>query len=549
MAIALCLGCIFTYARIVYGVSWRWLWVLLPLAITPFFFFLHKGRFIKTLCAVTALAVFFFIGVFSLQAKLTDYRDCGAYEGEYTVVGRVAEKNDYGEYALLILDDLYIGNTKEDGKAQVYLSSDLAEEVRLSDEVLLVGTVRTDAEYFSGYAFNANKISDKVQFTVSSVQSCTATGKVFDIFALARARMEERAYAGMDKTTAAVTLAVLTGNTSGIESGLLANVRKGGIAHIFAVSGLHVGALYAFCLLVFSKTPLKRCLGVTRLLLLSGILFFYAGVCGFSASVLRACILCICGYLAKLLWIKTDFLDTLGAAAICILLCSPTALFEIGFQLSFSACLGIALLRAPVNNALEYACNGIGKILPKRKYTENELKLLAEGEMLPLSVGQRIVRACVSFLSVTIAAQIFTTPLLMNAFGYTSGWALLLNCIFVPIIGAAFAYLLLFMVIACLLPVGAASVILYIPSVLWSAVLILFEAVDFSSFLIEGAVSMPCMLVYYGGCTFLTDKWNIPKKWKWIAVLACALTFAFAIFASRMEIWAYAQAWQSGQNS
>ena len=321
-------------------------------------------------------------------------------------------------------------------------------------------------------------------------------------------------------------------------------MRRGGIAHIFAVSGLHVGALCSFCLLLFAKTPLKRLSGLTRLLLLSALLFFYAGVCGFSASVIRALILCVFAYAAKLLWVKTDFLDMLGGAAICILLFSPSSLFEIGFQLSFSACLGIALLRMPVRKALERAGDKASRLLPKRKYTESELKLLSEGETLPLSIGQRVSRACVSFFSVTLSAQIFTTPLLMNAFGYASGWSLLLNCIFVPIISAVFAYLLLCVVIACLLPAGAVGVVLYVPSVVWSAILLVFEGVDFSSFCIEGSVSAPCLLVYYGGCTFFTDKWNIPQKWRRIAVCACAVVFACVFFTDNREAWRYAQAWQ-----
>lgn len=56
----------------------------------------------------------------------------------------------------------------------------------------------------------------------------------------------------------------------------------------------------------------------------------------------------------------------------------------------------------------------------------------------PLGLGERVKQAVASFLSVSLAAQIGTAPVLLASFGYVSLWSLLLNCLFVPLIGARF---------------------------------------------------------------------------------------------------------------
>ena len=116
--------------------------------------------------------------------------------------------------------------------------------------------METNTEAFDDYGFRAEEVSGRVRFQID-VSSLTVTGKSKNPFLAVRSRLVETLYAGMDEESAAVTCALLTGDTSGIESGLLENVRRGGIAHIFAVSGLHIGALYAFCLFLFRK--IRQC--------------------------------------------------------------------------------------------------------------------------------------------------------------------------------------------------------------------------------------------------------------------------------------------------
>ena len=533
-AIFFSFGIVFAYARIVCGVSGGWRWCLLPVALAPFFFCRSRKQVLKTLLAVVCLTTSFCFGELSLSAKLSDYT-ANQWENDNAIVtGRVVEKSEYSYSARLIITDLKLEGKFAKGKLIAYLPPSFAENVALSDKVILEGYVQKQTEYTDEYGFAANTIGQDIRFAMVDVEKCVVTGHRFDVFATVQTRMRMVVYAGMDQETAAVTMAILTGDTSGIEGGLLENIRMGGIAHVFAVSGLHIGSLFAFCLLLIRKTKLSCLPKPVCFLITALILVFYTCVCGFSASAVRAAVICLIAYAAKLIGIPSDLLSSLGAAALVILVFSPTALFEVGFQLSFAACLGLALLARPLEKWGNSLCEWV-KIFFKKWFS---LKNIArpnpkrDGEDAPPDIPERVRKLCISFLSASFSAQIATAPILLHAFGYLSGWGLLLNCIFVPLVSACFALLLLFVALSCVLPTSFAVAILYLPSVVWSALLLIFYVVDFSTFSITGVnISLGGCICYYSGWQFISDKWNITKKQKILLFIACFLTFGITMYA------------------
>ena len=524
-AVFLILGIIFAYYRILHGVSAWWLLVLLPVAVTPFFFSQGKEDAVKRALALCMLAVFFVGGFVAFRSQLYSYEDCTYYQGEYAVTGTVVKKSQGKQSVLVVLEDVAFDGKEEKGRLNAYLPTSFFDEIQIADVLLMEGSVKTSTKYFGKYGFEANRIGEEVRYTLSSVDGCMVAGRSNNVFLLVRRKMEKIIYAGMDKTTAAVTLAVLTGDTAGIESGLLDNMRFGGIAHIFAVSGLHVGALYAFCLLLFNKTKLRVAPKPLRFLTLSFLLIFYAGVCGFSPSILRAITLCLVSYFMRLIGTRVDSINVVGIAATLILLLAPSSLFEIGFQLSFMACLGILLLSKRIGQVCDEIYIRFRKRFPRR-LSEEERKTLENGDTLPLTMGEKIWRFAASLFSASLAAQITTAPLQYMAFGYLSGWSLLLNLFFVPLISGVFALLLALVVAACLLPTVWSAYLLYVPKVLWNALLLLFEVADFSTFALTGIqLSGESCVCYYGGVSFLTDKWNISQRQRRALALSSFLAF------------------------
>ena len=507
---------------------------MIPIFVTPLFFCKEKKKVLITFTAVLVLAISFILGCFSFGATLDRYADCKRYNGAYSVVGTVVEKAKYDYSIKLVLQDVFIGKNAEKGKLIAYMPLSFGENIAVCDEILLLGNVQTETEYFNDYGFRAEDIGGNVKFLVEDVESCVVIGKSSNIFLRIRAAVEERLFGGMDNVSASVTLAVLTGDTSLIEKGLLENVRMGGIAHIFAVSGLHVGALYGFCLWLTEKTRLKVLGKPVRFLMVAALLVFYAGVCGFSSSVARAMTLCLVSYAAKLIGTESDMLQSTGLAAILVLLIKPTELFAVGFQLSFAACLGIALLARPLRLVMERAAVFIKKkaVWLFRLNERARPNPTRKGDATPLDIGGRMLRAIISFASVSLAAQIATAPLLLYRFEYLSLWGLLLNGIFVPFISAIFSALLLFVLAGSILPLAWSSVVLYLPSMVWNVALLIFEGMDFSTFTLHGIrLSFGNMICYYGGWIFLTDKWNMPRKVKRVLSICCFLAFGITMYA------------------
>ncbi len=519
-AVFLILGILFAYYRIFYGASLWWLCALAPAIILPFVFCEGREYFRRAL-ALIMLAFFFGCGFVGFRSQLYSYSACPAYKGEYTVMGTVVGKAVYEDGAMLVLEDVYIGEEAVEGRLNAYLPISFYKKAHIADIVAVKGFVNTKTSPLGDYGFRADAIDDEVRYTLNENDGFAVVGKSRNVFLRIRNRMERVLNAGMDTTSASVTLAVLTGDVSSMESELLDNMRYGGIAHIFAVSGLHVGALFAFCLFLFSRTRLRNVGKPLRFALVTAVLLVYAATCGFSASIIRATVLCLVGYFMKLIGSSSDGLNTLGLAAVVILIFSPVCLFEIGFQLSFLACIGIMLFAKRIGQVCDKGYQGIRKRYPRRLTKEQE-EIIASGDTLPPSIEERCVRGVVSVFSASVAAQITTAPISYLAFGYLSGWSLLLNFFFVPLISGVFALLLLVSVLSCLFPIALAHYLLYVPALLWNLLLLVFEIVDFSTFAVTAMqLSGGNCVCYYGGLIFLTDKWNLSKKHSYTLSAVC----------------------------
>lgn len=132
---------------------------------------------------------------------------------------------------------------------------------------------------------------------------------------------------------------ILLGDTSDIDHEILTAYRTTGMAHILALSGLHISILAgALTALLRGARPWLRYLLVTLFIIA------YLFITGFPVSLIRAAIMSLMLFAAHLLGRRYDSLCAIGAAAAVILLILPYSVYSVGFVLSFSACIGIALL-------------------------------------------------------------------------------------------------------------------------------------------------------------------------------------------------------------
>ncbi len=513
------LGIVYLYLINYQSISPWWGFLMLPIFATVVFFGFSTAEKTKRFYKLLSLVIAFSLGVICFALQTNAYAQTGNYKGEYAVVGRVVGLHD----TKAVLDSVYVDGNAEGGKLVAYLPTVLSKQVRLGDELVLQGYVQNRTKYTAelGNVYFQN-VQDNFRFTMRA-ESGTVTSHTFDLFLEIRSALINTLQDNMDETTSSVTIALLTGETAWIDSYLLGNIRYGGIAHIFAVSGLHVGLLYSVCSWVIQRTGMREWDALLQTLLIGAVLCLYGGVCGMGASVIRAIVMCLVFHFLYAIGSGLDSIETLSIAAIAVLLFNPASLFCVGFQLSFMACLGIFLFKDRFKTAFAYLGNRLENLLRKEPIADEERR------NHPLTVWGKIREGNENALSITLSAQVATLPIQLTAFGYLSFWSVLLNFVLLPAVCAAFSIILVLAVLSCIFPF-AAGVLLYLPRLIWSVLLLVFQVFDFSTFALQGVVLTPLSIAcYYIAALAVTDKWNLQSRLRWI--LFFAFLAAFVVLA------------------
>jgi len=203
--------------------------------------------------------------------------------------------------------------------------------------------------------------------------------------------------------------AELTGDKSLLPESDYVAMQETGLAHIFAVSGLHCAFLVTLLSLLIPPTHRRTLCAVA-----SAVLVFYMLLTGLSPSVARACVMQLFLLSAPLFRRGSDPLTSLAAALTVILLVNPYAVGSVSLQLSFAATLGMVLLSGRLYKSFTGWYRG----------------------------RDRAVRAALSFLAANLAATlgalVFTAPLTAYYFNILSLVAPLAGLLAVPAAGYAF---------------------------------------------------------------------------------------------------------------
>ena len=243
-----------------------------------------------------------------------------------------------------------------------------------------------------------------------------------------------------------VLQALILGEKEGIPEDIIRNFNRAGVSHILAISGLHVGII-AFISFVIARTLMKSSeylllrLNIFKVSALFSIIpvIGYAFIAGLRISTIRAAIMILCYLTALLAGRGRDLLNILAFAAFLILVISPASLFDVSFQLSFTAVAAILLVTPALSS-----------VIPQ-----------AAGE----GIFRRAMTAILLFIMVSLAAVIGTAPLIALYFNRISTIALLSNLLVIPIIGfAALPLGMLLIVTAPFAPI--ASVLIAVASFL-----------------------------------------------------------------------------------
>lgn len=149
-----------------------------------------------------------------------------------------------------------------------------------------------------------------------------------------------------------LAMALLLGEKQQLDQSFYRMTQRMGIAHIFAVSGLHVGFAGALLLVVFRMFHRERS-WISFIILAAG-LGFYCMLTGLAPSAIRAALMIVLAALAMRLLRPPAPVDFLALAAVLLLLTNPFLLYNAGFQLSFGVTLCLLLFVRPVQNQLRF---------------------------------------------------------------------------------------------------------------------------------------------------------------------------------------------------
>lgn len=317
---------------------------------------------LRKTCAV--LALFFVAG--SLRYGVSEARGSlfSDFENEnIAVCGRVVSVTPKdGEKAVLVIEarlqDASSGaETAADGEAgwdgrreklqvTVEEGSELGDATGWLAEVR--GTVYAPAEAGNPKAFDYSKYlrSRGIRMTMYADAGALKTvappkGIYFLLNRLAAAKSGFLEAIGehMSAETAGLLAGILFGDKSDLDEAVYEDFQKNGIAHLLAVSGLHVSMIYGILNVLFRKPR-----SLAGNLPTMSILVMYAAVSGFAPSVTRAVFMIFVHIAARISHRRYDFLSCISFCGFSLLMYRPEMLFSAGFQLSFLAVLTLSVV-------------------------------------------------------------------------------------------------------------------------------------------------------------------------------------------------------------
>lgn len=195
--------------------------------------------------------------------------------------------------------------------------------------------------------------------------------------------------------------ALLIGYKDNLDRDLIKAYSNTGVVHVVAISGLHLGLIYAllkYLCYPFSRKKISKWL--TPGIIIAG-LWLFSLLAGGSPSVMRSAVMFTFIVAGESFKRKTPIYNNLAASAFFLLCYDPRWLWDIGFQLSYGALLSIVVFMKPVYNLFTV----------KNKFIDAIWKLNA----------------------VTLAAQVLTTPVCIYYFNQFPNLFLITNFIAVPL--------------------------------------------------------------------------------------------------------------------
>jgi competence protein ComEC len=326
--------------------------------------------------------------------------------GEVVLVGRIAsppEKSGFGYMADVRVERLwYEGREVLHGGGVELFAGDLS--IGVGDRVRVDGEISRPQIGDDGFDYGRYLATKKISALVEAT-SVRPVGEERGWIGQLHRRTDVALGYGLRPREAAVVRGMVLGDRSLMPEALEKSFQRSGITHVLAISGQHVVILAAviyFAIRIFAIPPTLRA-GVTV-----GMIWLYILIAGAPPSAIRAGVVATFVLAAPLLGRQVSPLHFMSTMLALVLAYNPQLIYSTGFELSVAAVFGILLLTKPLKSLLERS-------------------LLRPLKRPPVQLSKLI--------SVSLAAQLATSPIVAATFEQVSIVGVFTNLIAVPLSG------------------------------------------------------------------------------------------------------------------
>lgn len=321
---------------------------------------------------------------------------------EVRISSEVTEKQTYNTIEVKLLSDQVIGEHTLNEKGQkLLLKVKKYENLKMGEVCNIKGLLKMP-ENFEDFNYKDYLKNNNIYLLMEFPEmECSGERQGFvlqNILVDFKQKLNNIISQNLKEPQSSLMMGIIFGQDRLFSEKFDSNVRMAGVSHIVAASGYNITILILAGSKLLKFLPLR-----VRLLLLLFLIWGFCILSGLSPSIVRACIMTSIALVAMILGKKNTIHVTLPLAAFIFVLIDPKIVFNVGFQLSVVATLGLVYLQPALSN--------IWKKLFKKSNGFIEDTLLT-----------------------TLSCTLTTLPITIYMFGTVSIWAVIANCLILPVI-------------------------------------------------------------------------------------------------------------------
>lgn len=384
-------------------------------------------------------------------------------------------------------------------KILLYLTKDsLSRQIKRGDKLLFYGQINAPrnngnpeefdyASYLMHQGISGTAFAYTGNWKPSGHDSSRTLEQIaLDYRKLLLQKIKDLGFSGDEYT---VLSALVLGYQDELSEDIKESYSISGASHVLSLSGLHIGFLYFLLDFLLGFAGRKKETLIAKQLTIIFLLWGFAFLTGLLSPVIRSVIMFSLIALSKIRNNHPVTLNTLAVAALLMLIYNPFYLYDVSFQLSFSAVAGIVIIQPWLNNRIK--------------------------------IENRIGKYVWGLMSVSIAAQVITTPIILYYFSRFSTHFLLTNIVVVPLVSVIMYLAVFTLCIGFIPPLQALLAFLLKESIkLLNGTVVFVERLPYSS--IDHIWLSPAdVAVFYLILLFISLYFVARKRWALFSLLPC----------------------------